>query len=216
VLFDREPQERAQSVLAQLEIPHLAMTWKQFADFDLAATDVLLVNCASGEAWGAVRAKIDKRLRQFVTNGGYLFGTDWALRWPVAEVFADYIGDDNPGTPDFKVDARPAAGATNHELLQNVFPLDQPYPRWQIDGASFLVKSIDKKLDVLLASDELAAKYKGNDMLGVTFRVGAYGGLVLNVVSHFSHQGDGTPTTPMYQLIVNFLNAAKRHREQKR
>lgn len=209
--------DTVEEVLTTLAIPHLAMDWLRFKDFDLAESDVLLINCSTGEAYGKVRAAVNKKLRDFVQKGGYLFATDWSLRWPVSEVFGDYVGDLDPGTPDMKVDVRPAAAAANHELLQNVFPLDAPLPRWQIDAASFLfaVKQ-PARVEVLLESDELGAAYKGNNILGACFRVGAYGGLVLDVVSHFSHQGDGTPTTPMYQLIVNFINAAKTQRATRR
>ncbi|MBK8098831.1 MAG: hypothetical protein IPK26_17090 [Planctomycetes bacterium] len=209
--------DTVEDVLTTLAIPHVAMDWLRFKDFDLSESDVLLINCSTGEAYGKVRAAVNKKLREFVQKGGYLFATDWSLRWPVSEVFSDYVGDVDPGTPDMKVDVRPAAAAANHELLQNVFPLDAPLPRWQIDAASFLfaVKQ-PARVEVLLESDELGAAYKGNNILGACFRVGAYGGLVLDVVSHFSHQGDGTPTTPMYQLIVNFIAAAKKHRQSRR
>lgn len=209
--------DTVEEVLTTLEIPHLAMDWQKFQAFDLTESDVLLINCSSGEAYGKVRAAVNKKLRTFVQKGGYLFATDWSLRWPVSEVFGDYVVDLDPGTPDLQVDVRPAAAAANHELLQNVFPLGAPLPRWQIDAQSFLVGVKQAgRVDVLLESDELGKAYGGNKILGVSFRVGAYGGVVLDVVSHFAHQGDGTPTTPMYQLIVNFIDAAKRHRESRR
>jgi len=61
---------------------------------------------------------------------------------------------------------------------------------------SWLAVHKHASVEILLSSEEMGRTYDGNKGVGVMFRVGAYGGLVLNV--------------------VNFINAAKRHRDMLR
>jgi hypothetical protein len=209
--------DSVEQVLEQLEIPHLEIRWTDFLKFDLAESDVLLINCSNGQDYEAIKKAAAEKLRQFVNQGGCIFTTDWALRYPLVDVIGDCIECLQPDVEQAMVDVRPGPKMYNHELLQNVFPLDQPAPQWRLDASSWLVKvKVPGRVDLLLQSDQMAAAHHGNRAIGVLARVGTYGGLVLNVVSHFLVQGDGDSATPMYQLIVNFINKAAELRENRR
>lgn len=203
-------------VLTLLEIPHVELAWAELERFDLDGSDVLLVNCSTGDGYQMVAGRTLKKLRQFVDRGGFLFTTDWALRFPLLDLFGDQLGCVDPGVQPAAVAVLPAARGYNQPLLQHVFPLDQPPPRWQLDGQSWLLDIKAKaRVDVLLDSEEMGKAYGGNRAIGVCLQAGAYGGTVLHVVSHFGQQGEGAET-PMYQLIVNFIDAAKQQRERRR
>jgi hypothetical protein len=198
--------DRVQQVLDYLQLPYRVLPCQVVAGLPLRADQVLIVNCPGRFDAGELEA-----IRRFVARGGTLVTTDWALETTVQRAF--------PGTIQW------TGQSTADDVVQVswVNP-DSPYTRgvelpgrtisWWLEGASYPIRILDRRVNVLVRSREMGHKYR-EDPLVVTFDYGE--GTVFHLTSHYylqRSQGDKSAkaagdasTTPGKDRIGEWITA---------
>jgi hypothetical protein len=167
--------DQVEQVLDALEMPCTRIGPGQLAEVDLRPQQLLVVNCP-----GEVGPVAIERIRDFVTEGGSLFTTDWALSHVVQPAF--------PGTVEFN--RRPTADdVVPIEILDH----DNPFlagvidgrddPQWWLEGSSYPITVVDPaRVQVLITSRRMERRY-GEAPIAVLIRWGQ--GEVFHMVSHY-------------------------------
>lgn len=162
-------------VLESLKIPFVAIEHQQLLDAKLEPHQTIFVNCASSFSPEAAR-----KLATFVSEGGQLITTDWALRNVIEVAFPNTIAYNNRPTGDEVVRIE-AIDRQDSVILG--FLDEKADPVWWLEGSSYPIQILDKeKVKVLIRSKELGEKY-GADPVVVRFAHGK--GLVYHMISHF-------------------------------
>lgn len=174
--------DKVQQVLDHLGLPYSTWPCKAVETAPLRADQVLVVNCPGDFS----EAGLDV-VRRFVAAGGTLITTDWALHTTVQKAF--------PGTIEWN-------GVSTKDEVVQVSWVDPESPftrgvevpgqtiRWWLEGSSYPIRVVDKRVAVLMRSGEMGGRYQ-HDPLVVAF---AYGeGMVFHLTSHYylqRSQGD--------------------------
>ena len=155
-----------------------------FESIYLDPEKIVFMNCP-----GKVSIKGLKNIVDFVDEGGFLFTTDWALKYVIEPGFPGYIEYNNQPTLDDVV--RVEILTENDPFLQSLLgPNDDP--QWWLEGSSYPIKVINnKKVETLVKSKELGDKY-GESSVFVSFDYGK--GKVYHMISHFYLQRAETRT----------------------
>jgi hypothetical protein len=162
-------------VLDALEMPFTRIEPDRLSAIHLRPEQLLVVNCP-----GQVAPDDINRVRDFVSAGGSLFTTDWALRNLVQPAF--------PGTIEH------AGRVTRDDVVPiEVFDHDNPFltgvidgrdePQWWLEGSSYPITVVDHdRVRVLIASRRLERRY-GEAPVAVLFPWGE--GEVFHMISHY-------------------------------
>ena len=155
-----------------------------FESIYLDPEKIVFMNCP-----GKVSIKGLKNIVDFVDEGGFLFTTDWALKYVIEPGFPGYIEYNNQPTLDDVV--RVEILTENDPFLQSLLgPNDDP--QWWLEGSSYPIKVINnKKVETLVKSKGLGDKYGGSSVF-VSFDYGK--GKVYHMISHFYLQRAETRT----------------------
>lgn len=179
--------------LAKLGIPCTKISTGDLRDYPLDQAKVLIINCA-----GFVNRDCLQRIRDFVTKGGYLLTTDWALDNVVQGAFPGYL-------------------SYNHRRNRNlayVAEVSDPDPilfcntvssaNWKCEtGCHLVTVQKPQAVRVIVRSRKLTDE-DGEGVLAATFQFGR--GYVLHMVGHFdNNQGmfRGNDTLPDPAPIIN-------------
>lgn len=155
--------------------------------------------------------EVVRSIRRFVSEGGYLFTSDWELANVLSRAFPEYVSVAG-STGEHHYPIREVAENAAHPLLRGVFR-DNPYStksfKWKIDGGSFLIGLKSPRVIPLIWSDALKKTYN-NGYVGITFAPLALGsndkGLVLHVLSHFQKQYSGEDDSyALQKMLLNFI-----------
>jgi hypothetical protein len=196
-------------VLDALRIPFGSVP--AFQDFrakdapDFRKFKVVFWNC--GEALPrSTRDLVARRVEEFVSAGGYLFTTDWAIANVLVPALPGYIetrGRQRP-LPALVVGIRPVPGAEAHALLDGVFRPGVE-GRWWLEQLSFdVVVKRPREVTVLIESPELEVVHGRSPAVAVTFAHGR--GRVLHVMGHyFQEAGNIAGTVAAQRLALNFV-----------
>ncbi len=208
VVSNGKSHDHLEYVLDAVSIPYGQVSVAEFArETDLSRTRLVFWNCGTPVTDSAVRRLATEKVRRFVDAGGYLWGTDWALRDVIAAAFPGRlaIGNDNLHTlPELVVDVGPVANSTADPLLEGV--LATGGCRWWLEEASVEVKILDaSSVTVLLESPALAAIARSRSgVIAATFTAGR--GRVLHVMGHaWQEKSDLEGTVSMQRLALNFV-----------
>lgn len=200
--------DKIEKVLHALRLPHIAVPTRSMAlpnAPSLSQHKVIFWNC--GETLPPEQRRIaTRRLRKFVSNGGYLFTTDWCVANVLADAFPGYLASNGPGStlPETIIDIRPKRGQENHPFLEGVFRRGVQ-GRWWLEQASFDILVLRRhEVTVLIESPDLKELYGRGTAVAVTF---AYGrGRVLHVMGHyFQEAGNLAGTLSAQRLALNFV-----------
>lgn len=162
-------------VLQSLRIPFAAIEHNQLLEAQLEPHQTIFVNCASSFSPEAAR-----KLATFVSEGGQLITTDWALRNVIEVAFPNTIAYNNRPTADEVVRIE---AIDRQDSVITGFLDEKADPVWWLEGSSYPIDVLDKeKVKVLIRSKELGEKY-GADPVVVRFAHGK--GLVYHMISHF-------------------------------
>lgn len=226
VVVVRGARDKIGDVLDAIRVPHRDIRPDDIRGLSLDPRSVLVLNCNA--AHDPYTDTEHAKIRDFVSNGGYLFTSDWELSDSLQEIFPGTIRVVGKSAPDpFKATIVPAAPA--HPLLRDLFPMTTWDPMaftWFIDENSELIKVESPGVTVLVISPDLEEKYKA-PAVAITFRwqadrivaEGAAGaavtggrrgpapGAVLHVMSHFEKQRDADSGDhfALQQLLLNFV-----------
>lgn len=232
VIVMRGRSDKVEQVLTAIKIKHKRINREDFGKLELKPNSVLVLNC-NGDKDLFTDAEIAK-ISKFVAKGGYLFSSDWQLKFTVEKAFPGAIafGGESERTKrgeEISSPITPVVG--NHPYMRDVFPLstiERAGYKWKIDGRSHLIKILSKKGVIPLISCE-ALKAKKAPFVAVTFRwkgrvvtknrvatggkAVPEGGAVLHVLGHFKNQKDkGTDKFALQQLLLNFIIEKQREK----
>lgn len=174
VVVVRGCYDHVEQVLDALELPYTRIDGPQLAQVTLRPEQLLVVNCP-----GEVPREVVERIRSFVEGGGSLFSTDWALRHVVEPAFPGMVAYNERPTADDVV--RIEVRDHDNPFLRGVMD-GADDPQWWLEGSSYPIRVLDPRVQVLITSKELAARY-GEPAVAVTFPWGA--GEVLHMISHY-------------------------------
>jgi hypothetical protein len=197
-------------VLGALRMPYLLVR-----PWDLAASDapalgqhkVIFWNCGEGLPPDKA-ARVARRIRSYVADGGYLFTTDWAVGNLLADAFPGMVTTLSNakigGLPEAVVEIQPTEAGRDHPLLEGVF--DQGVSgRWWLEQSSFdVVVQRPEDVTVLIESPDLEKYFRRSPAVAVTFAHGR--GRVLHVMGHyFQEAGNVAGTIAAQRLALNFV-----------
>ncbi len=173
-----------QNVLAMADTPHLLIGPRDLEKAKLRPDQVIFINCP-----GKLSPLGLRKLETFVSSGGFLFTTDWALKHVLEEAFPGYVRYNERATGDEVV--RVEILDTDDPFLMSLLgPKDDP--QWWLEGSSYPIQILDKKkVHVLVSSKEIEQKY-GEAPVFITFDYGE--GKVYHMISHFYLQRSETRT----------------------
>ncbi|HEY3238658.1 MAG TPA: hypothetical protein VGL92_03755 [Acidimicrobiia bacterium] len=166
--------DHVERVLDALELPYLALQPGQVEGIRLHPGQLLVVNCPGNLSRSAL-----ERVRHFVEAGGSLFTTDWALRHVIEPAFPGMLAYNERPTGDDVV--RIEVRDHDNPFLKGVMD-GRDDPQWWLEGSSYPIRVLDPRVQVLITSTELEAKY-GEAAVAVAFPWGE--GEVFHMISHY-------------------------------
>ena len=143
-------------------------------------------------------------INKFVSEGGFLLTTDWALDACLTPCFPGYVAWNGGYTRSQVVDAV-AVGQDPPLFKGTVSPA-----YWKLEDKSQLVQVINPSVDVLVCSRQLIRDDPSQaGILAVSFRFGK--GKVLHLVGHFDNNPSGAFTNalpdPSPDIVVSLRQA---------
>lgn len=166
----------AARTLKNLGIPFRRVRAGQLRPDVLSAAKVVVINCA-----GELKRDQLQNLRDFVSNGGYLLTTDWALDNMLQQTFPGYV-EWNKGKSD-----RNMYSSTIVNPDPVLFDNTVRNAYWKLDLSAHMIRiRRPDAVRVLCTSPELAAEDPDRmGALAVVFKFGK--GYVLHMVGHFDN-----------------------------
>ena len=188
--------DHIEDVLRVAGTPHTMVSPEQVDNVTFRPDQVVFVNCP-----GKVSPTALRKLESFVSNGGFLFTTDWCLKHVLEPAFPGFVRYNQKATRDEVV--RVEMMDTEDPFLRSLLgPSDDP--QWWLEGSSYPIEILDKeKVHVLVSSKEIAMKY-GESPVFVTFEVGQ--GKVYHMISHFYLQRSETRSSRHKSSAEAYLN----------
>jgi hypothetical protein len=225
--------DSVQDILVGLDVPHTLVAGERVErndDLSLEKYSAVIVNCGP-QGWPSAQIN---RVRNYVTEGGYLCVTDLIIQHVVKEAFPGYYINKG-GLPDATVSIFPWKGSTGNPLLRGVdLPISDKVGtksrmEWMIAPGGPALTFDPKKVVWLIEAPELALKRKvtavaltflyggdpqliqqGVDAGGVYEELARIkGGRVLCLLSHFGKQRQGEDGFALQNLLLNFLIEAR-------
>lgn len=167
--------DQVELVLDALQMPYMSLGPDRLSQVTLNPEQLLVVNCPGKLPRPSIMA-----VRDFVSKGGSLFTTDWALRNVIEPAFPGYVEYNDQPTSDDVV--RIEVLKKDNPFLKGVMEKGDD-PQWWLEGSSYPMKVLQPdKVEVLIKSKELGDKY-GEAPVAVLFRHGE--GEVFHMISHY-------------------------------
>src|ERR1041384_5160101 len=169
--------DHMEQVMQRAGVKYALVTPDDLPDLPLRWQQILMVNCT-----GQMTPRAMERVRRFVNAGGMLYTTDHAVHYLIEKIFPGTIRFNGQATQEeiFPMEVSGDRGL----VAKIVTPGHQP--RWQTAGGGMLFDVVDPKVEVLMRSAAVTAKFHKGGALGVRFRVGD--GQVIHVTGHFFTQ----------------------------
>lgn len=191
-------------VLESLKIPFVSIDHNQLLRVELEPHQTVFVNCAS-----TFHPEAARKLADFVSRGGQLITTDWALRNVLEVAFPNTVAYNNIPTEDEVVRIE-AIDREDSVILS--FLDEKTDPVWWLEGSSYPIKVLDKeKVKVLIRSKELGEKY-GEDAVVIRFNHGE--GTVYHMISHFYLQRTETRDNKQAASATEYVKDKNMSEEQ--
>ncbi len=177
---------------------------------DLDSYDLVLIGCPGDEIPPIAHSKI----KDFVSNGGWLLTTDWAIHHIIQNIFPGFISWNGIKTDDAVVACQILE--PNHPFLDGVLGEIQQKKwakktsantgktefRWWLETRSFPIQILKSAaVEVLIASNELKQKWGESPVL-VYFDFGKKGGRIIHMISHTHLQKGGAKGKYASALII--------------
>lgn len=168
--------DKADRTLKNLGIPHTTIGSGQLDRIGLSRSKVLVINCA-----GMLDRESLQGIRDFVTRGGYLLTTDWALDNMLRQTFPGYVEWNKGKSKGNVVDAQVVL--PDREFFQGTVS----NASWKLDEESQTLRVLKPEaVKVLAVSRGLAPLDPDRQgILAVTFNFGK--GKILHLVGHFDN-----------------------------
>jgi hypothetical protein len=186
-------------ILRSLGIPYTRIGADTLAKTPLPKMRVLVIDCGANLSLEAQRF-----VNKFVSEGGFLLTTDWALDACLRPCFPGYVAWNGGYTRSEVVDA--VAVGQDQSLFKSI---DSP-AYWKLEEKSQLVQVINPAVDILVCSRQLLREDPSQTgILALTFPFGK--GQVLHLVGHFDNNPSGAFTNslpdPSPNIVVSLRQA---------
>ncbi len=174
--------DKVELILQDLRVKHDALRAQELKVRGVTPKQIVLVNCE-----GSVDNTVTKLLQWYVSAGGYMATTDWALVNATTKTFPNVVvGYVKQSTGNDVVIVEP--GDPDHPSVQSVFQ-DYVDLQWWLEIQAFPIKVEDPiRSRVLVDSLQMLSRY-GSSAMMVEFPAGL--GKVLHSTSHFYLQKEG-------------------------
>ncbi len=170
--------DHIEQVLGAAGMRYALVAPEQVARLDLNADQVVMVNCP-----GTMPDEGVARLERFVRAGGLLYTTDWALKNVIERGFPGTIKHNGKSTGDHVTPV--SVRQVHHNLMSDILLRAGDQPQWWLEGGSYPIELLDKRVEVLAESAEMQSRYEASP---VVVRFPWHDGEVIHVVSHFYRQ----------------------------
>ncbi len=195
IVVVRGQHDTVEDLLGTLKVPYTMITAEAIATHN--GGRVMLVNCAT---YGANK-KRDEAVREFVSDGGRLVTTDWALHL-VTHAF--------PGKLQY-------TKSTGDEVVEIETPTDlgrkfmgmnyaQCHPQWWLERSSYVYSIKDPSVTPIITSEEMREKHS-QPYVAVGFKEGT--GEVFHFISHMKLQRSRQKTKEHAGTLDDFLAKMK-------
>lgn len=186
-------------ILRSLGIPFTRVGADALTKLPYDKVKVLVIDCGANLSLQAQRC-----VNKFVSEGGFLLTTDWALDSCLRPCFPGYVAWNGGYTEAQVVDA--VAVGQDQTLFRGV--VSPAY--WKLEEKSQMVQILNPEVDVLVLSRQLKRQDPSQaGILSLTFRFGQ--GRVLHLVGHFDNNPAGAFTNvlpdPSPDIIVSLRQA---------
>lgn len=188
--------DHIEQVLSLAGTPFTLIMPQHLDDAELRPDQIVFINCP-----GQIGPKGLRKLTTFVSSGGFLFTTDWALKHVLEPAFPGFVEYNQITTADevVRVEILDAADPFLKSLLG---PNDDP--QWWLEGSSYPIRILnEKKVHVLVKSKDIQDKY-GESPVFITFDYDE--GKIYHMISHFYLQRSETRTKRQKAGGANYLN----------
>ncbi|MHA1983265.1 MAG: hypothetical protein ACW967_02845 [Candidatus Hodarchaeales archaeon] len=174
--------DHGQVIFELCSIPYSLISPNEVSSVELRDDQILYINCP-----GNIEQRGLERIKSFVSKGGMLVTTDWALKHVLEHIYPEIVRYNNQATADDVV--RIVFEQVDDTFLKGLLdPKDEPL--WWLEGSSYPIEILDKeKVKVLVSSKEMEEKY-GESPIVITFEVGE--GKIYHMTSHFYLQRSET------------------------
>jgi hypothetical protein len=198
--------DKMEITLEELGLPFTLKAPYDLPGYPLEQHKLVFWNCGESVLRPHEQERVVRAVREFVTGGGYLFTTDWALANLVIPAFPGYLrtrGRIHP-LPELIVDVVPAEGLASHRLLEGVFD-GETTPRWWLEQASFDVDVLRRDA-VEVPAEAPPSPGSSNARHGHRAHLRRGRGRVLHVVGHYYQQkGNVSGAMGAQRLPLNFV-----------
>lgn len=182
--------DQCENVLKELGVP-VVMNPNKSA---LLKSDVVFVNCSGGYPDSLLNNVVE-----FVSKGGYLVTSDWALHYVLEKKFPNTVRWNKKSSSDEIIGVEP-----DTDSLWNDVVVLGAEPQWWLWG-SYPIEVLDtQKVKVEAASHDLLKKF-GSPVVAASFDWGE--GHVFHVISHFWAKRSNSPTVRHAKPYPDFLKA---------
>ncbi|MHA1147773.1 MAG: hypothetical protein ACTSR8_05970 [Promethearchaeota archaeon] len=190
---------------------------ERILDWDLTQYDLILIGCPGLD----VPREAYPKLKEYVSNGGWLLTTDWVIQSIIEKVFPGFIAPGKDRTEDVVVECQILK--PNHPFLEGVIDeisldkwadgeTDFNEFKWWLEYRSFPIKILrPRDVNILIASWEIKEKW-GEAPVLVYFNYGL--GRIIHMISHTvlqKSQDKGKYASAL--IITNILDEAVANRD---
>ena len=124
------------------ETPFTIINPKDLDHVELRPDQIIFINCP-----GKIKGQGLRKLTTFVNEGGFLFTTDWALKYILEKAFPGYVEYNERPTADEVV--RVEVLENEDPFLKSILgPKDDP--QWWLEGSSYPIRILDKEKVIVL------------------------------------------------------------------
>jgi len=188
--------DHIEQVLSMSETSYTLINPKELDYAELRPDQIVFVNCP-----GKIKGRGLRKLATFVSQGGFLFTTDWALRHVLEKAFPGYVEYNEKATADEVV--RVEVLDKEDPFLKSLLGPDDD-PQWWLEGSSYPIRILDEeKVNVLVTSKEIKNRY-GEAPVFITFNHGE--GKIYHMISHFYLQRSETRTKRHAAPAMSYLD----------
>jgi hypothetical protein len=197
VLVVRGQYDHIETVFKHAQAPYTLIQPQDLEGARLRPDQILFINCP-----GILSPKALRKLPNFVSEGGFLFTTDWALKHVLEPAFPGVVEFNRKPTGDEVIRIE----IVEHEdpFLKSILD-EEDDPQWWLEGSSYPIHILDvERVNVLITSKELEERH-GEAPVFITFDHGE--GKVYHMISHFYLQRTETRTARHDESSIEYIKA---------
>ncbi len=195
VIVVRGVHDHIEQVFSMSGTPFTLINPEKLDRAELRQDQIIFINCP-----GEINSLGLNKLTSFVSGGGFLFTTDWALKNVLEKAFPGYVEYNQQATSDEVV--RVEILDTEDPFLKSILgPKDDP--QWWLESSSYPIRVLDKrKVEVLVSSKDIKDRY-GEAPVFITFK--HCEGKIYHMISHFYLQRSETRSKRHFAPATNYL-----------